>query len=215
MRRAIWGTLAVIAMASIACASSRPDALPPNPNSSATTQPSEPTTMHGAYLGPVKVEGKLRLIDRLDDPFGYCIDVPGFGDHIRLGALLQAHTCKTEAGDQIFKLWAPNAEYGEQYPAPADLIVLLHHNLCITAESVSSGGVLTLAECSEAFSHQQRFEFTPDLNLRIDGPLSYCVGVSPGVGEPAGGANHLRRDLLLYDCDEAESRLITWELAEP
>ena len=29
--------------------------------------------------------------------------------------------------------------------------------------------------------------------------LTLCVGVAGGAGEPAGGRNHLRRDLVLLD----------------
>ena len=46
----------------------------------------------------------IRLADNLDDPQGYCIDVPGFGDNLRLDAPLQAHTCKPGSDDQLFAL---------------------------------------------------------------------------------------------------------------
>ena len=44
----------------------------------------------------------IQLADALDEPQYYCIDVPGFGDRLNLGAALMAHTCKPGAADEMF-----------------------------------------------------------------------------------------------------------------
>ena len=153
----------------------------------------------------------IRLADNLDDPQGYCIDVPGFGDNLRLDAPLQAHTCKPGSDDQLFAL--PTAAIHS--------IELKDPMLCITAEEPQPGASLALGTCGG----QPNQDFAPVLNhnqdrlaLRVETDTSIswylCIGVADGPGEPADGRNHLRRDLLLYACDEADPALITWEFPD-
>ena len=153
----------------------------------------------------------IRLADNLDDPQGYCIDVPGFGDNLRLDAPLQAHTCKPGSDDQLFAL--PTAAIHS--------IELKDLMLCITAEESQPGASLALGTCGG----QPNQDFAPVLDhdqdrlaLRVETDTSIswdlCIGVSAGAGEPAGGQNHLRRDLLLYACDETDPALITWEFPD-
>ena len=45
----------------------------------------------------------VRLVDALDEPEFYCLDLAGWGDHLQLEDPLQTHTCKNcGAGDQKF-----------------------------------------------------------------------------------------------------------------
>lgn len=45
----------------------------------------------------------VRLVDPLDEPEFYCLDLSGWGDHLKLEDPLQAHTCKgAEPADQLF-----------------------------------------------------------------------------------------------------------------
>ena len=55
--------------------------------------------------------GLLRSIHTLDDARGYCLDIPGAGQTLRLDAPLQAHTCKYGAplDDQRFERTAAGA----------------------------------------------------------------------------------------------------------
>ena len=43
---------------------------------------------------PVPADSLIQLIDPLDEPEYYCIDVPGAGAGVRLQTALQTHTCK-------------------------------------------------------------------------------------------------------------------------
>ncbi|WP_415404643.1 hypothetical protein [Tateyamaria sp. SN3-11] len=38
-------------------------------------------------------EGRIRLVRFLDEPDGYCVDVPGGGDRVMLSMPAIAHTC--------------------------------------------------------------------------------------------------------------------------
>lgn len=184
---------------------------------SVVTPPSAATALPTYAAGPsptAHIPGGWRLIrlaDNLDDPQGYCIDVPGFGDNLRLDAPLQAHTCKPGSDDQLFAL--PTAAIHS--------IELKDPMLCITAEEPQPGASLALGTCGG----QPNQEFAPALDhdqdrlaLRVETDTSIswdlCIGVAAGAGEPAGGQNHLRRDLLFYACNEADPALITWEFPD-
>ena len=227
----------VVAVALVACAGE--DALTPAPSPTATTaaptvppadtptpRPTLTPTPQGSTLwaGPIDITGQLRLASYLDDPQGYCIDVPGFFDSIRLDAPLQAHTCKPREYDQTYKFYLPQAQYSDRARTQ---IILTARDRCLSVDSVSADGELNLmaALCdnSSQASTRQDFFTTSDGKLltAIGGrlprraPYLYCIGVAEGPGEPAGGRNHLRRDLVLYYCDDADPALITWELAIP
>lgn len=148
--------------------------------------------------------GLLRLADNLDDPQGYCVDVAGFGANIRLDASLQAHTCKGRSDDQLFLAIGGGG------------ILLSEYDRCLEARSAAPDSEINLAQC-DADANRQRLSMDGQGRVALlsgDGsPL--CLGVADGEGELAGGRNHLRRDLILYYCEESDPALITWELVTP
>lgn len=176
---------------------------PGQPASTPTAVP-QPTGIDPQVTGPERF--LIRLKDDLDDPLGYCVDVRGFGSGIRLDADLQAHSCKsTTADDQAF------AMIGDPLKGS---IVLVDYGLCLRVADHKVGATILLRSCTDG-SVSPDFEWLPDGRLRpltqqgVSQPM-LCVGVADGGGEPAGGRNHLRRDLLLLECHEVEPKLITW-----
>ena len=135
----------------------------------------------------------VMLADPLDEPEFYCVDVAGFGASLGLDRPLQAHTCKPGADDELFVFNRP-AE-GQLY--------LVGHDRCIEAD----GRNVFVRMCSE--SPLQRFEHRADGTLRVN-ENGMCLVVAGGVGEPAGGRSHVRRDLLMLSCTEAEPGLSQW-----
>ena len=177
-----------------------------DPPNSAPLATIEPTATTKPAVATLTMAGLLRLADNLDDPQGYCVDVAGFGTNIRLDASLQAHTCKPGSDDQMF---APIA------PADGGGIGLVEYDRCLAAETAESGAEINVVGCDAGMA-SQKFSLGEDGRVQLpspDGPV-LCLGIAAGQGEPAGGRNHLRRDLLLYDCDGAEPALIAWELVE-
>ena len=152
----------------------------------------------------------IRLRDSLDDPLGYCIDVRGFGAGIRLDADLQAHSCKSSsADDQSFTM------VGDP---PGGNLLLVQYDVCLAVVDPEPGASIFLRPCDEE-SVSRDFEWLADGRMRLQaGPdashAQLCIGVPDGAGEPAGGRNHLRRDLLLLDCQEADPALIAWKMEE-
>ena len=141
----------------------------------------------------VEEESLIQLADPLDEPEFYCVDVPGFQDSLRTDRPLQAHTCKPGAADElfIFNRPAPGQFYMESY------------ELCLEAD----GDLAYTRPCTD--SPAQRFTLSANGVIRLsDG--ARCLAVAGGSGEPAGGPSHVRRDLRLVRCDEAESSLSRW-----
>ena len=159
--------------------------------------PAEPT--------PAQAQAKptlVQLADPLDEPEFYCVDVPGFGASLNLQAALMAHTCKPGADDEIFVVGQPG---------PGNLSMPAY-SLCMEAERAEPQAQLRLQECSG--SAMQQFDFDADGALTLFG-TDLCVAVSPEDGEPTGGPSHVRRDLLLLQCAEANPALSRWVFPGP
>lgn len=178
----------------------------PGQPASAPTSVPQPTGIDSQTTGPERF--LIRLKDDLDDPLGYCVDVRGFGSGIRLDADLQAHSCKSStADDQAFAMVGAPLKGS---------IVLVDYGRCLRVADRKVGATILLRSCADG-SVSPDFEWLPDGRLRlltqqgVSQPM-LCVGVANGAGEPAGGRNHLRRDLLLLECHEAEPKLIMWKM---
>ena len=176
-----------------------------SPSPVPTKPPPAPADPAPATLVPAGIEGGqaqaeatlVQLVDPLDEPEFYCVDVPGFGASLNLQAALMAHTCKPGADDEIFLVGQPG---------PGNLSMPAY-KLCMEAEGAENQAPLRLQECSD--SALQQFDFDADGALILSG-TALCIAVSPEDGEPTGGLSHVRRDLLLLDCAEAQPALSRW-----
>lgn len=146
----------------------------------------------------------IQLVDPLDEPEFYCVDVPGFGARLNLDGALTAHTCKPGADDELFTVGHPSA--GHLY-MPA-------YDRCVEADGAADGAELYLTSCAD--EPLQRFILTDGGQLRLDAAeesaaeSAYCLAAEPGEGQPTGGPSHLRRGLLLMPCAEAVPSLTRW-----
>jgi hypothetical protein len=147
--------------------------------------------------------GLLRPVDFLDDPQGYCVDAAGFDANIHLDAPLQAHTCKSASDDQLFSVMRDGG------------VMLAEYGLCLVAASTEPASSVNVVAC-DSNSDGQRFRMDEDgrVFLPLPDEFSLCRGVGSGSGQPGGGRNHLRRDLLAYDCDNVDSDLSTWNMVK-
>ena len=189
----IMATLAVIALA--ACVASD---TPREPAPAADTPTPDSPTPSGIGIDPPTAAATLvQLVDELDEPEYYCVDVPGFGASLNLGSPLTAHTCKPGADDEMFAV---------DRPRPGNLYMPAY-DLCLEADGTNAPAQLHLRACSG--SAMQRFAFDSDGALVPSG-TGLCMAVAPGAGEPTGGPSHLRRDLVLVACGETEHALKQW-----
>ena len=150
--------------------------------------------------------GLIQLLDPLDEPEFYCVDVPGFGRTLNLQGALTAHTCKPGADDEMFLFNSPSAG---QISMPA-------YALCVEASGEEAGSTLHLAACSDAALQQFRYEENGRILLEkstVDGEL--CLTVGPESGEPTGGPSHLRRTLTLETCSQVDESRALWTVGSP
>lgn len=144
-------------------------------------------------------EGLLALVDPLDEPEQYCVDVPGFGRRVNLDAPLMAHTCKPGASDELFT---------RDHPGKGQLFMQAYE-LCAEAASHSPGAQVRMRRCGS--SDLQRFTFGSDGRIRSVN-TDLCLAVARGRGQPTGGPSHLRRDLSLEKCDAVDASHSVWKV---
>ena len=171
------------------------DAPAPAPWPTATVAPS-PAPVTAA--DPQRPESLIKLVDPLDEPEFYCVDVVGHRTGVRLDRALQAHTCKPGFEDELFVFHTPDA--GQLYMRAYDLCLEARDNL------------VYLEPCSG--SAMQRFDFGDDGTLRPAG-TDVCLAVEAGSGQQAGGVSHVRRDLLFTPCDTVGAGVSRWVMPGP
>jgi len=173
----------------------------PNPSSTSTDAPQDTSKEH-VPSSP----GLIQLLDPLDEPEFYCVDVPGFGRSLNLQGDLTAHTCKPGAEDEMFLFNSPSAGH----------ISMPAYDLCVEASGEETGSTLQLAGCSDA--HRQQFRYSANGQIRLeqttaDGDL--CLTVGSEAGEPTGGPSHLRRTLTLEACSQVDELRTLWTVGSP
>jgi len=151
---------------------------------------------------------EITLVDKLDEPRGFCIDTIGYKHRARPERGLHTHSCYSYEGalavDQAFD---------------ADLIrrgtfKILGFNLCMTARTLSPGSGFALEPCDGR--ETQQFEHRPNGQI-VQRTLSVqCVTVGEGPSREGGGGNpvHLIRDLILDPCDGSRNDRQKWRLRE-
>jgi len=203
-------SMALFAVSSVACSSAATATQPPETAAPTPTMQPADTVMPTLDSSPtarptVAATGIdsvfIQLIDPLDEPQFYCVDVPGSGTGVRLNGPLQAHTCKpiVTAEDELFAFNHPG---GGQ-------IFMEAYGLCVEAADPFAGSTVLLEECSD--SPDQRFTLEGGI-IKLDGggQADLCLAIASGAGIPTGGPSHLRRDLTLENCATVEQSLSQW-----
>ncbi|MEO1304611.1 MAG: RICIN domain-containing protein [Pseudomonadota bacterium] len=163
-------------------------------------------------------EGRVRLVRFLDEPDGYCLDVPGPAGSELLEVPLVAHTCHPDPYlDQVFRF---NQDRAREIRWTTEA-----HDLCFTPDAVEVGSRLHLRTCGE--HPAQAFEYTIGQELKlVDANL--CIQVErrgagprqpPGEGQDAYGRGlsvnaqytHLMRFLELRQCGDGDPSMSRWK----
>jgi len=154
----------------------------------------------------------LRLLDRLDRPEdGYCVDILGVGETLRIDLPLFAHNCKPGLTNDSAVVFTPEGLI--RFPAV---------DRCITVAGVNSaalpGASVLLRPCSESIaffesSALQRF------TLRNDGRLvlnrsALCLTVGPQSATTYSPSDRWRT-LFVEDCATADPARSRWEFVVP
>ena len=162
--------------------------------------------------------GQIRLTSFLDEPDGYCLDVPGPAHAVMLDLPLVAHTCHPDPkADQVFT-YDPS-QTGEiiwnARPTP----------LCFTADSASELSRLNLRPCEQ--SARQVFDRIGKGEFQLRGS-QLCIQVErrgPASRQPVGEGQdaygrgrsvnaqytHLMRFLELRECGSGDPAMSRWQ----
>ena len=148
---------------------------------------------------------EVKLVDDLDEPRGYCLDVAGGkGTNAVIGKGLQAHTCYGYTGnfleDQSFDLTL--LENGTFF--------INYFNVCMTAESLNQGVGVVLEKC--AGSSKQKFSLESNGNIITALRKNLCVTVNGAEKQEGKGGSpvHVMRSLSLESCSDDLAAYQTW-----
>ena len=152
--------------------------------------------------------GLLRTIQLLDESRGYCLDIRGEGQTLRLDEALQVHTCKYGGpiDDQRFERTADGAIRASLY------------NRCLAAAKLEAGAQLLVQPCAAAPTQRWTMAWG---RLSPASRSDLCVTVAGEKGEPAGtpiliSPVYHRRDAVLDRCDPAReaTQSFRWSLPQ-
>ena len=152
--------------------------------------------------------GHLRLKDRLDRPVdGYCLDILGVGDSLRVELPIFAHNCKP--GLTVDSAVQLRDGGGIVFPAVG---------LCITAAGVNGralpGAAIVLRPCGHqaAFFESgplQAFQLRDDGRVVLDG-TKLCLAVGD-TSDRTYSAQDRWRVLSVEDCERTTAKYVLWE----
>lgn len=167
---------------------------------------------------PGGYQGRIRLVRFLDEPDGYCIDVPGSAERAMLAMPAIAHTCHFDPlPDQVFIFNSSGNglirwEFGGR-------------SACLTAGAAQQGAPISFKDCGP--NEMQKFTFTDIGDLRLsDSDLCLAVETTGprfdetlgpqqdarGRGRPINPKfSHLARALQLSNCGEADPSFQRWQ----
>ena len=153
--------------------------------------------------------GLLRTSYALDEPRGYCIDIWGFGQTVRLEDPLQVHSCKygEPLGDQVFA----RAE-------GSSAIEAVNYDRCLAAAALEAGAELFAAACEASPLQQWSFEWG---RLSPQSRPDLCVSLDAGNGVITGTVAlvtpvYRRRPISLQPCDAAAQarQVLRWSATD-
>ena len=88
----------------------------------------------------------LRSVYELEDPRGYCLDIPGFGAQIRIDAPITTHTCKYSL---------PGFDVDEIFEHTDGKLRLVNYDRCLSADSMEAGRAdVNSIDCGDAHEWQ-------------------------------------------------------------
>ncbi len=84
----------------------------------------------------------LRSMYELEDPRGYCLDIPGFGARMQIDAPITTHTCKYSL---------PGFDVDEIFEHADGKLRLVNYDRCLSADSMEAGSaVVNSIDCNDA-----------------------------------------------------------------
>ena len=167
--------------------------------------------LSGMLLGSAAVAAtmvEVTLVDKLDEPRGFCFDLVGVQDEALPENGLQTVSCSSSggqlAGDQAFD--------GDLIPEGT--FRLIEHDVCMTLTDTSAGSTFALEPCDG--SDRQRFEHRANGRVVAAAAPGNCVTAGEGPSQEGQGGDPvtLIRDLTLQVCDASRDARQQWRVRE-
>ena len=154
--------------------------------------------------GAIAEELFLRLQAPLDEPRGFCLDIPGHRAGVLLERPLHAHTCKHSMWhrDGIFDTAA--FEHGALH--------MPEYDLCVEAASSEAEAIVQLKDCNA--SQLQTWHRSESGEVVSDAGVRLCLTVGLGPSRPA-GADHIIRTVRLMPCSPESASRQRWAFSKP
>jgi len=149
---------------------------------------------------------EVTLAQTLDEPRGFCLDVPGPQTRAKPEQGLHTHSCYSYQGrlavDQAF----------DAAMIANGVFRIIAFDRCMTAPSITAGRRLTLEICDGRAA--QQFTHRNTGHIVTQAAPAYCVTAGAGPSRAGGGGNpvHLIRDLTLEACDSRLDDRQRWRL---
>ena len=147
---------------------------------------------------------EIYLLNQLDDPRGFCIDVKGHKLKAQINKGLQAHTCYSYQGEI-----SPDQGFNS-LKLTKNQFILPFFNVCMEASSLKTSTNLKLEKCDR--NKLQNFEWSNENKIYLIGNRKLCLTVDQGQSRKGGGGSpvHLMRNLSLELCAESLNLYQAW-----
>ena len=149
---------------------------------------------------------EVYLLNQLDDPRGFCIDVRGHKFKAQIDKELQAHTCYSYQGEI-----SPDQGFSS-HKLTKNQFILPSFNVCMEASSLTPSANLRLRKCDR--NKLQNFEWSNENKIYLIGNRKLCLTVDQGQSRKGGGGSpvHLMRNLSLEHCNKSLNPYQAWSV---
>ena len=147
---------------------------------------------------------EIYLLNQLDEPRGFCIDIRGHKLKAQINKGLQAHTCYSYQGEI-----SPDQGFNSS-KLIKNQFILTSFNVCMEASSLTPSANLKLRKCDR--NNLQHFELYNENKIHLIGNRKLCLTVDKGKSKKGGGGSpvHLMRDLSLELCTDSLNSYQAW-----
>ena len=147
---------------------------------------------------------EIYLLNQLDDPRGFCIDIKGHKFKAQINKGLQAHTCYSYQGEI-----SPDQGFNSR-KLTKNQFILTSFNVCMEASSLTPSANLRLRKCDR--NKLQNFEWSQENKIHLIGNRKLCLTIDQGQSKKGGGGSpvHLMRNLSLELCTESLNSYQAW-----
>ena len=149
---------------------------------------------------------EIYLLNQLDDPRGFCIDIKGHKLKAQINKGLQARTCYSYQGEI-----SPDQGFSS-HKLTKNQFILPSFDVCMEASSLTASANLRLRKCDR--NKLQNFEWSNENKIYLIGNRKLCLTVGQGQSKRGGGGSpvHLMRNLSLELCAESLNPYQTWSV---